>query len=280
MDVELRERRRLERDLRQAIDRDEFVLAWQPLSSATSREVTGFEVLLRWQHPSLGSIPPDVFIPVAEACGAITSIGAWVMRKACQEAARWTTPLRVAVNVSPLQVQQGQVFVEMVETVLANTGLQPWRLILEVTESVLIRDPESVLAALRRLKAAGVQVALDDFGTGYSSLATLRAFPFDKIKLDRSFIAGMTSDCGESGMAIVRAVLGLARGLGLPVVAEGVETADQLGILRDEGCQEVQGWLLGRPSPIEHFSSLTGISLPAVERASLHDRRPGSRPAA
>ncbi len=258
MDHELRERRALERDLRLAAAQGEFALAWQPLSATDiDGEITGFEVLLRWRHPERGLVPPDVFIPVAEACGAITAIGAWVLREACLEAARWVTPLRVAVNISPLQAQQGHAFAEMVEQVLAASGLAPSRLILEVTEGVLIREPDQVLLALRRLKALGVQVALDDFGTGYSSLATLRAFPFDKLKIDRSFISGMSAAEGEQDAAIVWAVLGLARGLGLPVVAEGVETEFQLGMLREAGCEEVQGWLIGRPAPIEEFADLT-----------------------
>ena len=259
MDHELRERRSLESDLRQAVGCGEFRLAWQQLSAADDDgRVTGFEALLRWHDPERGLVPPDVFIPVAEACGAIAVIGAWVLREACHEAARWAQPLRVAVNVSPLQAQQGEVFAEVVEQALASSGLAPSRLILEVTEGVLIREPDRVLAALRRLKVLGVQVALDDFGTGYSSLGTLRAFPFDKIKIDRSFVAGLNTEAGEQDAAIVRAVLGLARGLGLPVTAEGVETAAQLGVLRAAGCNEVQGWLVGRPAPIESFAHLTG----------------------
>ena len=257
MDHELRVRRALERDLRLATARGEFRLAWQPLSaSADGGEITGFEVFLRWHHPEHGVIPPDVFMPVAEACGAITGIGAWVLREACREAARWSAPLRVAVNVSPVQAQLGDTFAETVEQALASSGLEPWRLVLEVTEGVLIREADRVLTALSRLKALGVQVALDDFGTGYSSLATLRAFPFDKLKIDRSFVAGIDTASGLQNMAIVRAVMGLARGLGLPVVAEGVETELQLGVLRDAGCEEVQGWLVGRPAPIESFSHL------------------------
>ena len=263
MDRELRDRRAMERDLRQAAARGEFALAWQPLLAASGAGgITGFEVLLRWHHPERGLVPPDVFIPVAEASGAITAIGAWVLREACREAARWAAPLRVAVNVSPLQAQQGEVFAAVVEQALAASGLAPQRLELEVTEGVLIRQPDQVLAALRRLKAGGVRVALDDFGTGYSSLATLRAFPFDKLKIDRSFVAGVTE--GGQDAAIVRAVLGLARGLGLPVVAEGVETEAQLSGLRTEGCEEVQGWLVGRPAPIESFAHVTSASPAAL----------------
>ncbi len=269
MDSQLRERRALERDLHLAVSRGEFHLVWQPIRSANIEDaVTGFEVLLRWNHPERGSIPPDVFIPVAEACGAIWSIGAWVLQKACREAAQWTVPLRVAVNVSPLQAQEGEAFAELVEQVLASSGLAPARLVLEVTEGVLIRRAAEVLGALRRLKAIGVQTALDDFGTGYSSFATLRAFPFDQIKIDRSFVAGMITTPGGQDMAIVQAVLGLARGFVVPVVAEGVETETQFAALREAGCQEVQGWLIGRPAPIESFFEVHGTprSLPVFSR--------------
>ncbi len=204
-------------------------------------------------------IPPDLFIPIAEACGAISSIGAWVLERACREAAQWAVPLRVAVNISPVQAQQGEAFAEMVERLLVSTGLAPERLVLEVTEGVMIRDPACVLAALKRLKSLGVRMALDDFGTGYSSLATLRAFPFDQIKIDRSFVSGI-GGAANGDMAFVQAVLGLARGLGVPVVAEGVETETQYGALRQAGCDEVQGWLIGRPAPIESFSHLTGTA--------------------
>ena len=262
MDVELRERRALEYDLRQALDRGEFHLAWQPLCKANAELApTGFEVLLRWRHPARGLVRPDVFIPVAETCGEISAIGGWVLRQACQEAANWAVPLQVSVNVSPIQAQQGSAFVDSAEQALAASGLHPSRLMLEVTEGVLIREPERVLAALRRLKLLGVSVALDDFGTGYSSLATLRSFPFDKIKIDRSFITGV-ADNGQDA-AIVRAVLGLASGLGLPVIAEGVETHKQLDALRDAGCQEVQGWLAGRPASIASFAHLIGAEMPA-----------------
>ena len=260
MDNELRERRALERDLHQAVSRGEMALAWQPLSTASGNaRITGFEVLLRWSHPQRGMIPPDLFIPIAETCGAISAIGAWVLEQACREAAQWTVPLRVAVNISPVQAQQGEAFADMVEQILASTGLLPERLVLEVTEGVMIRDPARVLAALKRLKALGVRMALDDFGTGYSSLVTLRAFPFDQIKIDRSFVSGIGASGGDD-MAVVQAVLGLARGLGVPVVAEGVETETQLGALQRAGCEEVQGWLIGYPAKIETFSELLGPS--------------------
>ena len=268
MDRDLRERRAMEQDLQHAIGRNELSLAWQPLvQTSDAGKVAGFEVLLRWRKPEAGAISPDVFIPVAEACGAIHAIGEWVLQQACTEAASWPEPLNVAVNVSPVQVQLGEPFAAMVEQVLARSGLAPARLTLEVTEGVLIREADRVLAALKRLKLLGVRVALDDFGTGYSSLATLRTFPFDKIKIDRSFTSGLT-DNGQDA-AIVRAVLGLARGLGLPVVAEGVETEAQLTALQDEQCEEVQGWLLGRPAPINSFAGALGLGVgePESERA-------------
>ncbi len=277
MDRELRERRRLESDLVTASSRNEFSLAWQPLAATTGEDaVLGFEALLRWRHPERGAVAPDTFIPLAEACGAIVAIGAWVLREACREAASWVAPLRVAVNVSPVQVQQGETFARLVEEVLKSTGLAPQRLVLEVTEGVLIRDTVQVLAVLNRLKALGVLISLDDFGMGYSSFATLRTFPFDQIKIDRSFIAGLTNTSAGKDMAMVQAMLDLARGLAVPVVAEGVETDLQLQFLRKAGCQQVQGWLVGRPAPISEFAVLTkqnnsSLTSSIVRREATHD---------
>ncbi|WP_161993505.1 putative bifunctional diguanylate cyclase/phosphodiesterase [Muricoccus nepalensis] len=248
MEREARERRALEADLAAAVSQGEMSVAYQPLVDVGTRRVLGFEALLRWRHPARGMVPPDVFISVAEANGSIVALGEWALEQACAEAARWPVPLFVAVNVSPVQVQRGPVFAEMVERVLARTGLPPARLELEVTEGVLIRETDAALEALRRVRALGVRIALDDFGTGYSSLATLQAFPFDKIKVDRRFVAGLGGGSAQDA-TIVRAVLGLARGLGLPVVAEGVETEEQLEVLRAESCAEAQGWLFGRPGP-------------------------------
>ena len=249
MEKERRERRSIEEDLRRAIDKDELSVVYQPLAGTQDKKVLGYEALLRWSHPVRGMVPPDVFIPLAEDRGTILQIGEWVLERACAEAASWEDPLFVAVNVSPVQIQRGGDFAAIVEKVLARTGLQPCRLELEVTEGVLIRDADAALKALGRLRDLGVRIALDDFGTGYSSLATLQAFPFDKIKVDRRFVAGFGGGSPQDA-AIVRAVLGLARGLGLPVVAEGVETIDQYEALRLEGCAEVQGWFIGRPGPI------------------------------
>ena len=249
MERELREQRALRMDLHCAAERGEMALVYQPLVDVTNGDVLGFEALLRWQHPTRGLVLPDLFISLAEASGAILSIGDWVLEQACAEAARWADPLFVAVNVSPVQVQRGSAFADVVERVLARTGLAPERLELEVTESVLICEADAALSVLRRVRALGVRVALDDFGTGYSSLATLQAFPFDKIKIDRRFVKGIGGGSAQDA-AIVRAVLGLARGLGVPVVAEGVETSVQLDALRAEHCAEAQGWLFGRPGPV------------------------------
>ena len=249
MEREARERRALESDLLNATLRGEMSVAYQPLVDVGTRRILGFEALLRWHHPTRGMVPPDLFIGVAEANGTIPDLGEWALERACTEAAGWAVPLFVAVNVSPIQVQRGSAFAEMVKRVLARTGLPPERLELEVTEGVLIREAEAALDALRRVRALGVRIALDDFGTGYSSLATLQAFPFDKIKVDRRFVAGLGGGSAQDA-TIVRAVLGLARGLGLPVVAEGVETETQLEVLRAENCAEAQGWLFGRPGPV------------------------------
>ena len=265
MEREARERRALEADLRGAVECGELALVYQPLVGVSEGRTLGFEALLRWNHPHRGNVPPDRFIPAAESSGAILRIGEWVLDAACAEAARWAEPLFVAVNVSPVQVQRGASFAAGVERVLARTGLDPSRLELEVTEGVLIRDAEAALDALRPVRAMGVRVALDDFGTGYSSLATLQAFPFDKIKVDRRFIAGL-GGASVGDATIVRAVLGLARGLGVPVVAEGVETPVQLDALRAERCQEAQGWLFGRPGPVP--ASLVAPPAPLIGRAA------------
>lgn len=269
MDGQQKERRALEQDLRHALGRGELSLAYQPQAAAGSGEVLGFEALLRWTHPQRGVVPPGVFIKVAEDTGCILPIGAWVLHEACREAARWAVPLRIAVNVSALQVHKADL-PGLVADALATSGLDATRLELEVTESVLLTDLgdgetsiESVVAALHRVRAMGVRLAMDDFGTGYSSLASLRSFPFDKIKLDRGFVADLGQS--EGADAIVRAVLGLGRGLNMPVVAEGVETASQAAALTQGGCDELQGYLIGRPLPIGSYMALTS----AVAEAAL-----------
>jgi diguanylate cyclase len=264
MGAEVRDRRLLEHDLRHAISRRELKLVYQPQQDVKSKDVIGFEALLRWAHPSRGNIPPGHFIPIAEESGAILQIGEWVLRTACREAAGWTRPLTVAVNVSAAQLHNVG-FPRLVHEILLQTGMPGRRLELEITETALIRDLDRALATLRQLKAFGVRIAMDDFGTGYSSLSNLRAFPFDKIKVDGSFVRSI--DTNEQAATIVRAVLGLGRGLGLPVLAEGVETEAELRFLAREFCDEAQGYLLGRPADIGQFRYLThsdGVT-PSVE---------------
>ena len=245
-----RDRRQFEHDIRHAISRNEFRLVYQPQGEVQSGKIYGFEALLRWDHPTRGAISPAVFIPIAEECGAILKIGEWVLRSACSEAATWERPLSISVNVSAMQLHGGNL-PKLVDEVLKETGLDPSRLELEITESSLIKDIGRALAVLRKLKSAGVQIAMDDFGTGYSSLSNLRAFPFDKIKVDQSLVRSV--DSSDEAAAVMRAVFGLARGLKLPVLAEGVETEAELRFLRSEGCDAIQGYLLGRPCPIGEF---------------------------
>jgi diguanylate cyclase (GGDEF)-like protein/PAS domain S-box-containing protein len=254
MGAEVRERRMLEHDLRLAIARGELRLVYQPQKDVKNQAVTGFEALLRWKHPTRGDISPAVFIPIAEETGAMLEIGDWVLKTACREAASWTQPVTVAVNVSAMQLYNAN-FVQELHQILLETGLPSRRLEIEITETALVRDFNRALTTLRLIKALGIRIAMDDFGTGYSSLSNLRAFPFDKIKIDGSFIKSVNSN-GQAA-TIVRAVLGLGRGLGLPVLAEGVETVAELQFLQEELCDEVQGYLLGRPAAIGSFRNLT-----------------------
>jgi diguanylate cyclase len=254
MGAEVRDRRLLEHDLRLAISRGELWLAYQPQHDIQVGGVVGFEALVRWKSPARGEISPGFFIPIAEETGAILQIGDWVLREACREAASWQKPLKVAVNVSAIQLHNAA-FAQELHQVLLETGLPAKRLEIEITETALVRDFNRTLATLRQVKALGVEIAMDDFGTGYSSLSNLRAFPFDRIKIDRSFIKSVHSN--QQAATIVRAVLGLGKGLGLPVIAEGVETAAELQFLQDENCDEVQGYLLGRPAAIDSFRRYT-----------------------
>jgi diguanylate cyclase (GGDEF)-like protein/PAS domain S-box-containing protein len=254
MGAEVRDRRRLEHDLRLAVSRDELWLAYQPQLDIRSGKVVGFEALVRWRNPARGEIAPGVFIPIAEEIGAILPIGEWVLTEACREAASWTKPLKVAVNVSAVQLHNPS-FAQQLHQTLVETGLPGKRLEIEITETALVRDLNRTLATLRQVKALGVEIAMDDFGTGYSSLSNLRAFPFDRIKIDRSFIKQVHSN--QQAATIVRAVLGLGKGLGLPVIAEGVETNEELRFLQEESCDEVQGYLLGRPAAIGSFRQHT-----------------------
>lgn len=245
MDRFVRERRALEHDLRLAITRRQLHLVFQPLVATAERAVVGYEALLRWHHPQRGEIAPEVFVPIAEDIGAIVQIGEWVLEQACAAATRWPDPISIAVNVSAVQFQLPNL-AAIVEDVLKRTGLRPGRLEIEVTESVMLRNRNVALATLHRLKALGVRIVMDDFGTGYSSLSNLQAFPFDKIKIDRSFVSSMGSD--DAARSIIRAIVGLGRSLNLPVVAEGVETEAQRRMVLEEGCPQAQGYLFGLPS--------------------------------
>jgi EAL domain-containing protein (putative c-di-GMP-specific phosphodiesterase class I) len=217
-------------------------------------EVFGFEALLRWQHPKHGLVPPTTFIPLAEQNGMIGEIGEWTLRQVCREAASWTSPLQIGINLSPVQFRYGDLAV-LVHSILLETGLAPARLELEITEGVLIGDPPRALSILRRLKLLGVKIAMDDFGTGYASLSSLQSFPFDKIKIDRTFVSGV--DANGQSQAIVRAVLGLGKALNIPVIAEGVETEGERLLLMREGCTEIHGYFIGYPRPIESYADLT-----------------------
>lgn len=253
MDQQNRERLLLINDLRQAIARGEFELVYQLQNDVGSRAPTGFEVLLRWNHPTRGRVSPGEFIPLAEETGLIREIGLWVLRIACREAASWAHPFGIAVNVAPQQLSQPS-FLEHLTDILMETGLAPERLELEVTEASIIDDQEYTLKVMHRIKRMGVRVAMDDFGTGYSSLATLQAFPFDKIKIDRSFVRDVHLD--HQRAAIVRSTLLLGKALDIPVLAEGVEFENELSFLKQESCQYVQGFLFGQPMALDDIRQI------------------------
>jgi diguanylate cyclase (GGDEF)-like protein len=244
MEETVRTRRALEVDLREALNRGQLEVYYQPLVQLEPRRVSGFEALLRWHHPVLGMVMPNRFIPIAEETGLIASIGEWVLRQACLQAATWPPTTRLAVNLSPVQFERSDM-VDIVASALRESRLEPRRLELEITEGVVMRDVGDVLSTMRRLQGLGVRLALDDFGTGYSSLSYLRSFPFDKVKIDASFLADLHGDGGT----IIRAVLGLCGHLHLDSLVEGVETEEQLSWLRVEGCTEVQGHLFSPPRP-------------------------------
>jgi diguanylate cyclase (GGDEF)-like protein/PAS domain S-box-containing protein len=254
MSARLRERHSLQEDLRSAIDRGELLLHYQP-QKKMSGEIIGFEALARWQCPKRGMVPPGTFIPIAEESSLIIRVGEWVLREACREAASWPQPLTIAVNISPIQFRHGDL-PRLVLSVLLETGLAPGRLELEITESVMINDFSRAVSILNRLKSLGVRIAMDDFGTGYSSLSYLQSFSCDKIKIDRTFICDLESN--YHSRAIVRAVIGLGQSLDLPILAEGVETEAQHALLVQEGCDEVQGYLTGRPLLIRDYAQLVG----------------------
>jgi len=259
MDQQIRDRRALHQELHNALRKGELSLHYQPLARArhalNGDDVTGFEALVRWIHPTRGFVSPADFIPLAEESGVILEMGEWVLREACREAASWPRHLQIAVNLSPAQFMHGDL-VGLVHSILLETGLTPGRLELEITEGVLIDDFERGLLLLRRLKALGVRIAMDDFGSGYSSLTYLQAFPFDKIKIDRAFVMNLGRN--QQSSAIIRAVIGLGHGLDISIVAEGVETQDQLSFLAVEGCDLVQGYFLGKPAPIAQYDTWVG----------------------
>lgn len=256
MDKQLREKRVLQQDLRSAISRDELVLHYQPQAHIDG-EITGFEALVRWHHPRQGLVSPNTFVPLAEESGLIIPLGEWILRSACREAASWPRPLRIAINLSPVQFRHGDL-PRLVHQILIETGLAPPRLEVEITEGVLIDDFTRAVSVLRRLKSLGVRIAMDDFGTGYSSLSYLQSFPFDKMKIDQAFVANLGHS--QQATTIIRAVIALGRGLNLPVVAEGVETEEQRMFLAAERCSEIQGYLVGRPKPIDDYANITGRS--------------------
>ncbi len=253
MDKRMKERRDLEMDLRQALTNGEFELHYQPLVNLQTNEITAFEALLRWNHPTRGQISPANFIPIAEETGLIVSIGEWVLRTACKETANWPKHVKVAVNLSPAQLKSKNL-VPMVMNALADCGMEPNRLQLEITETMLMQNTFATLTTLHQLRKLGVQIAMDDFGTGYSSLSYLRSFPFDKIKIDRSFIQDLSN--GAEPRAIVHAVAGLAKCLNMISTAEGVETQQQLDTLQAVGCTEMQGFLFSRAKPADEIMQL------------------------
>jgi diguanylate cyclase (GGDEF)-like protein len=253
MDEKMQLRRALEHDMRAAMSKGEFELHYQPIVNVEHGEIAAFEALLRWNHPTRGCISPVDFIPLAEDCGLIIELGAWSLRSACEEAARWPTSVRVCVNLSPRQFNSGRLLADIVGA-LSDSGLPPWRLELEITERVMLANTEATLSTLFQLRELGVSIAMDDFGTGYSSLSYLRRFPFDKIKIDQSFIRDITID--ENSASIVRAVKDLAQSLQMTTTAEGVETLEQFEMLSGEGCTEIQGYYVSRPAPASEIGRM------------------------
>ena len=250
--------------VRSMVTRLQQTAGFEPLCREAARQMralTGFEALMRWPHATKGMIVPGEFIPLAEEIGLIVPIGEWVMRQACRDAVTWPAPLSVAVNVSPAQFKSERL-VEMVMSALSSSGLPATRLEVEITEGVLLHESERTLQTLHRLRELGVRVSMDDFGTGYSSLSYLRSFPFDKIKIDRSFVSDLSGK--RDGEAIIRAIAGLGKSLGMTTVAEGVETADQMERIRAEGCTDVQGYLISKPVPAAEVLRFLSADRPAA----------------
>jgi diguanylate cyclase (GGDEF)-like protein len=266
MDEKMQARRLLEIDLRLALARDEFQVYYQPIVSLHNDQVMGFEALLRWHHPTQGLVSPGDFIPIAEEIGLIAPIGAWVLRTACADAARWPDKIKVAINLSPMQFKSNTLVADVVAA-LAASGLPAQRLEVEITETVMLQDTITTLDTLTQLSKLGVRISMDDFGTGYSSLSYLRRFPFNKIKIDQCFIRDM-SEASES-MAVLRAITGLGVSLGMSTTAEGVETLDQLSRLRAEGCNEVQGFFFSEPKPVEEVARM--LQSVAAQMELLHE---------
>jgi predicted signal transduction protein with EAL and GGDEF domain len=256
MDAEMQARHALEVDLRKAMLTGEFENYYQPIVDVATGKIAGFEALARWNHPQRGLVAPDDFIPLAEEIGLIVPLGEWVLRQACRDAATWPGRQTVAVNLSAVQFRNPSLALTVVSA-LSASGLDAKRLELEITETVLLQQDRGVLATLHQIRDLGVRISMDDFGTGYSSLSYLRSFPFDKIKIDRSFIQelGKKEDC----TAIIRAITRLGGNLGMATIAEGVETAEQLEILRGEGCTQVQGYLFSRPKPAREILKMLNV---------------------
>jgi predicted signal transduction protein with EAL and GGDEF domain len=265
MDAEAQARRFVELDLHKAMDAEEFELFYQPLIDLGTNQIVACEALLRWNHPSRGLISPGEFIPIAEEIGLILPIGEWVLRKACDEAINWPAPVSLAINLSPIQFKSRNL-VQAVILALANSGLSPKRLELEITESVLLEDNDTTRSLLHQLRNLGVSIALDDFGTGYSSLSYLRSFPLDKIKIDQSFIRGL-SERADS-LAIVQSITRLGTSLGMQTTAEGVETQEELDHVRAAGCTHGQGYYFGRPVPAREIKRLLAEDRPHLTEAA------------
>jgi EAL domain-containing protein (putative c-di-GMP-specific phosphodiesterase class I) len=258
MHSEAADRQLLENDLRQALDRGEMWVAFQPIVRAASEEISGFEALVRWNHTVRGPISPDKFIPLAEECGMIGRIGEFVLKTALAEASNWPAHVRIAVNLSPIQFNDPNI-TDTVAALLAEHEFEPARLELEITEGVFLADSDATDGTFARLKSLGVRLALDDFGTGYSSLGYLKKAPFDKIKIDQSFVRGAASTTKRNG-AIIRAIVSLAESLDMDTTAEGVETHDDLYLIRDLGVSQVQGYIFGKPMPAEEAREMANSS--------------------
>jgi diguanylate cyclase (GGDEF)-like protein len=266
MDATIKARRALENSLREALYEGQFTLHYQPILNLDDNRIPCCEALIRWNHPERGMVPPAEFIPVAEEIGLIVAIGEWVLRQACADAATWPNNTKVAVNLSPIQMLSAKL-VPVVIGALASAGLPACRLELEITESVLMKNTEATVAALHQLRSLGVKISMDDFGTGFSSLSYLRRFPFDKLKIDRCFISDLSKD-DENGLAIVRSVTALAKSLGMITTAEGVETKEQMELVRMVGCTEVQGYYVGRPQPLKEMSRLLKDYMPLQAKSA------------